>query len=259
MNRTIANIIIDIIAAFQFLGMIATGYILRFPLPPGSNKTLSLWGCTRHQWGNVHFWISLGLLVVLIVHLVLHWNWIVTVIGKRCHMVKTAHPSLIRSGILTGGIVVLFIALFAWTAQNSVKEIASPMRGKHFGHRGSANQVNESLAASPVQNSIDQEGVEFWKDVYPVFENNCLSCHGPQKQLANFRIDRREDFFGSNGRPPLILPGQSAISPLIAIVSGTKKDMPMADIHKLSGQDVLKLKAWIDSGAEWTVKTDAKK
>jgi len=44
MNRTIANIIIDIIAAFLFLGMIATGYLLRFPLPPGSNKTLSLWG-----------------------------------------------------------------------------------------------------------------------------------------------------------------------------------------------------------------------
>ena len=258
MNRTIANIIIDIIAAFLLLGMIATGYILRFPLPPGSNKMLSLWGYTRHQWGDVHFWISLGLLIVFVVHLVLHWNWIVTVIGKRCHLVKTAHPSLIRSGILTGGIVVLFITLFAWTAQNSVKEIVNPMRGKHFGHRGSANQVSESLATSPVQNSIDQEGEEFWKDVYPIFENNCLSCHGPQKQLADFRIDRREDFFGNNRRPSLILSGQIAISPLIAIVSGTKKDMPMADIHKLSGQDVLKLKAWIDSGAEWTVKTDAK-
>lgn len=258
MSRTIANIIIDIIAAFLLLSMIATGYILRFPLPPGSNKTLSLWGYTRHQWGDFHFWISLGLLIVFVIHLALHWNWIVTVIGKRCHLVKTAHPSLVRSGILTGGIVILFITLFAWTAENSVKEIASPMRGKHLGHRGDANQVNESLAALPVQNIINQDGVEFWKDVYPIFEDNCLSCHGPQKQLANFRIDRREDFFGSNGRPPLILLRKSALSPLIAIVSGTKKDMPMADIHKLSDQDVLKLKAWIDSGAEWTVKTGTK-
>jgi len=60
MNRTLANIIIDIIAAFLLLGMIATGYLLRFPLPPRSNKFLSLWGYTRHQWGDVHFWISLG-------------------------------------------------------------------------------------------------------------------------------------------------------------------------------------------------------
>ncbi|WP_432745327.1 DUF4405 domain-containing protein [Methylobacter sp. G7] len=256
MNRTIANIIIDIIAAFLFLGMIATGYLLRFPLPPGSNKTLSLWGYTRHQWGDIHFWISQGLLMVLVVHLVLHWNWIVTVIGKRCHLVTTAHPSLIRSGILTASIVTLTITLFAWTAQNSVKETARPMRGKHWAH---TRQVNESLATDQVQSSIDQESIEFWKNIYPIFENNCLPCHGPQKQLAHFRIDRSEDFFGSNDRPPLIMPKQSAISPLIAIVSGTKKDMPMAERHKLSEQDVALLKAWIDSGAEWPIKTDAKK
>ena len=256
MNRTISNIIIDIIAAFLFLGMIATGYLLRFPLPPGSNKMLSLWGYTRHQWGDVHFWISLGLLVVLIIHLVLHWNWIVTVIGKRCHLVKTAHPSLIRSGVLTGGIVILMVSLFAWVAQNSVKEIARPMRGKHFMQ---TNPNNESSTAAQTQSSIDLGSVEFWKDVYPIFENNCLSCHGPQKQLANFRVDRSEDFFGGNGRPALIIPRQSAISPLIAIVSGTKKDMPMAEMHKLPEQNVMLLKAWIDSGAEWTIKTDAHK
>ena len=256
MNRTIANIIIDSVAAFLFLGMIATGYLLRFPLPPGSNKTLSLWGFTRHQWGDIHFWISLGLLVVLVIHLVLHWNWIVTVIGKRCHLVKTAHPSLVRSGILTSCIVTLAITLFAWTAQNSVKEIARPMRGKHFDH---TSQVNQSLDTAQVKSIIDQEKVEFWKDVYPIFENNCLPCHGPQKQLANFRVDHREGFFESKDRPPLVIPGQSSISPLIAIVSGTKKDMPMADRHKLSGQDVELLKVWIDSGAEWTVTTDTKK
>ena len=86
-----------------------------------------------------------------------------------------------------------------------------------------------------------------------------VASHGPQKQFANFRIDRREDFFGSNGRTLLILPKQSAISPLIAIVSGTRKDMSMAEIHKLSDQDILKLRKWIDLGAEWPVKMDAEK
>ena len=137
--------------------------------------------------------------------------------------------------------------LFAWTAQNSVKEIARPIRGKHW---SLARQHNESSVSAQVQSVLDQERVVFWNDVYPIFENNCLSCHGPQKQLANFRVDRRENFFGSNDRSPLVMPGQSSISPLIAIVSGAKKDMPMADSHKLSGQDVELLKVWIDSGAE---------
>lgn len=154
------------------------------------------------------------------------------------------------------GIFLLTITLFAWTAQNSVKETARPMRGKHWVH---TSQVNESLATEQIQSGINQEGVEFLKDVYPIFENNCLSCHGPQKQLANFRVDRSEDFFSRDGRAPLILPGQSSISPLIAIVSGAKKDMPMANVHKLSEQDVELLKTWIDSGAEWTVKPEAKK
>ena len=60
MNRTITKIIVDSVAAFLFLDMIATGYLLRFPLPPGSNKTLSLLGFTRHQWGDIHFWIAWG-------------------------------------------------------------------------------------------------------------------------------------------------------------------------------------------------------
>ena len=256
MNRTIANIIIDLVAAFLFLGMIATGYILRFPLPPGSNKTLSLWGFSRHQWGDVHFWISMGLLAVLVVHLVLHWNWIVTVIGKRCHLVQTAHPSLVRSGVLTGGLLILAITAFAWIAQNSVEEIAAPRRGKHWAQK---NLVNESLEATQAHSDIDPLTIEFWKDVYPVFEKNCLSCHGPEKQFANFRVDRSEDFFGKNGRQPLVFPKQSSISPLIAIVSGTRMDMPMADMHKLSGQDIAIIKTWIDAGAEWTVKADAGK
>lgn len=254
MNRTVANIIIDIIAALLFLGMIATGYLLRFPLPPGSNKSLSLWGYTRHQWGDIHFWISLGLLVVLVVHLVLHWNWIVTVIGKRCRLLKTAQPSLVRSGVLTAVVVIVSMTLFAWIAQCSVKEITQPIRGKQLAHR---RQLNESPAT--FRGHIDKESIEFWQDVYPIFENNCLSCHGPQRQLGGFRVDRSEYLVGSDEREPWVLPGQSSISPLIAVVSGTKKDMPMADKHTLSEQDITRLKAWIDSGAKWPVKTDAEK
>jgi len=252
MNRTVANILIDIIAALLFLGMIATGYLLRFPLPPGSNKSLSLWGYTRHQWGDLHFWISLGLLLVLVVHLALHWNWIVTVIGKRCRLPKTAQPSLVRSGVLTAITVILSMTLFAWSAQYSVKEITRPMRGKQLAH---TRHLNESSAT--VQAPIEQKSIEFWQDVYPIFENNCLFCHGPQRQLGGFRVDRRE-YLVESGKG-WVLPGQSAISPLIAMVSGTQKDMPMADKHTLSEQDIIRLKAWIDSGAKWPEKTETEK
>ena len=121
-----------------------------------------------------------------------------------------------------------------------------------------SNRFKEALVTTQVQSNIDPLIIEFSKDVYPIFEKNCLSCHGPQKQFANFRVDRSEDFFGKNGRKSLVFPKQSSKSPLISIVSGTRKDMPMADMHKLSEQNIVILRVWIDSGAEWTEKTDVR-
>jgi hypothetical protein len=55
MKQLVDNLLIDLIAAGLMVGMMATGYVLCFPLPPGSNKDLTLWGLTRHRWGDVHF------------------------------------------------------------------------------------------------------------------------------------------------------------------------------------------------------------
>jgi hypothetical protein len=47
------------------------------------------------------------------------------------------------------------------------------------------------------------------------------------------------------------VPGSSAESPLIAIVSGQRKDIPKPDVHRLPEWDVAVLRAWIDAGAAW--------
>jgi hypothetical protein len=35
------------------------------------------------QWGEIHFWIAAGTLVILAFHLILHWKWIICVLGKK--------------------------------------------------------------------------------------------------------------------------------------------------------------------------------
>jgi hypothetical protein len=37
-----------------------------------------LLGLGRHDWGDVHFILALLFLVVILVHIVLHWSWIKT-------------------------------------------------------------------------------------------------------------------------------------------------------------------------------------
>jgi len=245
MNRTLVNIIIDLVAALLFLGMIATGYLLRFPLPPGSNKTHVLWGLGRHQWGDVHFWISVGLLLTLLVHLALHWNWIVTVIGKRCGAARDKSFSLVRSAAWTVAVLVVLCFGFAWLVEVSVKTYDRPMQRQHRGGSGldSAAQTGANLTPGP--DSVDVKLV--WQDVYPIFVAHCMACHGPQTSLANLRVDRRQDFFKADA--PLVLPGQGEQSLLIQIVSGQRNNMPMAERHLLPKSEVLRIKNWIDQGA----------
>jgi hypothetical protein len=30
----------------------------------------------RHSWGDIHFYLSLGILVLMLVHIALHWRWV---------------------------------------------------------------------------------------------------------------------------------------------------------------------------------------
>ncbi len=248
MKRTTLNLVIDLLAAAFFVGMIGTGYILRFPLPPGTQKSLSLWSLTRHQWGTVHFWLSVGLLVVLLIHVAIHWQWVVAVVGKRVGRVTNPQARHLLSGVITLLIVVGAFSAFAWVAALSVRERdgASCPPGDEVANR-------EPGAAQPPSSfpAADRSQVNFRREVYPILEASCLRCHGPEKARGGFRVDRREDYFRKNGREPLVLPGKSADSPLIAIVSGLKADLPMPAVHKLPEHEVAVLRAWIEAGAEW--------
>ena len=79
---------------------------------------------------------------------------------------------------------------------------------------------------------------------------NAVGCTLKRKS-RDFRVDRREDFFGKGSSTPLVVPGKSAESALVAIVSGSRKDMPRTDVHQLPAAQVAIVRAWIDAGAPW--------
>jgi hypothetical protein len=240
------------IAAALMIGMLATGYILRFPLPPGSNKTFTLWGLTRHQWGDIHFWISLGLLGVILLHVCLHWQWIAISVKRRLSRTKAAAGSTLATGLMTFLALVTVLVLFGWAAQRGVNNITEPREGvcPPSGQEG-WNDALDHGGTIPETPMADGRKVAFWTEVYPILERSCLPCHGPKKVRGDFRVDRREEYFGKGGGTPLVVPGKSAESPLIAIVGGLRKDMPRADVHQLPAKQVALLRAWIDAGAPW--------
>ncbi|HKQ36713.1 MAG TPA: c-type cytochrome domain-containing protein, partial [Verrucomicrobiae bacterium] len=98
--------------------------------------------------------------------------------------------------------------------------------------------------------------IDFARDIQPIFERSCLSCHGPNRPKSGFRLDNRESALrgGDSGRA--ILPGNSTNSPLILIVAGLHEEIermpPKGKGDPLAAQEIGLLRAWIDQGAEWS-------
>jgi hypothetical protein len=98
----------------------------------------------------------------------------------------------------------------------------------------------------------DGPSVDFARDIRPILEERCYSCHGPEKQKSGLRLDRKASALKGGESGPVIQPGKSAESKLIQLVSGAdpEKVMP-AKGPRLTVQQVTLLRAWIDQGAVW--------
>ncbi len=96
--------------------------------------------------------------------------------------------------------------------------------------------------------------VDFAKDILPIFEKSCFSCHGPDKQKGDYRLDSPASALkGGENYTPAIKPGDSANSPLIHLVSGLVPDSKMpAKGDPLTKEQIGLLRAWIDQGSKWS-------
>lgn len=126
MKRNTLNLLIDLVSAIVMFGMIATGLIIRFALPPGSGRSRLLWTWGRHDWGDVHFWLAVAAGVLLLVHVALHWQWVcnMTLHFFRRAEGDRAYPGALGRNIAGAVLVVMLIGMFAgfnWIARISVQ------------------------------------------------------------------------------------------------------------------------------------------
>ena len=54
MSRTSLNFWIDLFLLFAMAGLVATGAVMHFVLPPGTGNFYALFGINRHGYGTVH-------------------------------------------------------------------------------------------------------------------------------------------------------------------------------------------------------------
>jgi len=145
MSRSKLNFIIDAAMLVVLLAIIWTGILIYTVLPPGirGGQGLILWGMNRHQFGDIHMYLGIALLILTGLHLWLHWRWFA---GKITEMIKTTNlknveKRRIHTLIIIFAIFVLAIASL-FLAKTQVISDPGSHGGGHGQHRG--RQIQQS-------------------------------------------------------------------------------------------------------------------
>ncbi len=78
-NKAKINYFLDLIIGVFFLVVAFTGLVLKFAfeenIRQGGYQTFG--GINKHLWGNWHDIAGILMIVGVLFHLILHWNWLV--------------------------------------------------------------------------------------------------------------------------------------------------------------------------------------
>jgi uncharacterized membrane protein len=167
--------------------------------------------------------------------------------------IGTALAWLLRGYFRVGYALVLVFTLMtlAWAAHN----------GGSLTH--GADYLTEPLPAfvkaalhikeAPVPETYAADTV-FGAAVRPVLEKHCLSCHGPDKQKGDYRMDSFAALLvGGKSGQPAIVPGDLMHSDLVtrlALDPTEEKVMPPRKKPRPTTAEIALLRWWIKQGAE---------
>jgi hypothetical protein len=104
--------------------MAGTGLLLALRLPPGSRggSGLTAAGLSRHDWGDMHTWLSYAFICLIVVHVWLHWRWLWQVAAR-----KRRWPLLLGLGL--GLSLTLALALQPVARRDDQAD--APRHGRH--------------------------------------------------------------------------------------------------------------------------------
>ena len=84
MNKSKLTFVIDALMFLCLMAMAGLGFLMKYIMPPGrvlweeygSNPELTWLGWDRHDWGDIHLYLALAFLTLLVLHIILHWSQI---------------------------------------------------------------------------------------------------------------------------------------------------------------------------------------
>jgi hypothetical protein len=181
MKRNTLNFWIDLISLLAMFALLLTGLLIHYILPPGfggrgGGEGLTLWGLGRHDYGDIHFYLALALLALMLLHVWLHWPWVCATITNllcRKHETPSRKKPRVIAGFMFLSLLILLTILALLFAKSQVQSAPgiSPSHDEHtlspdltqLGQKSLA-QLSE-LTGVPIETFI--EGLNLPPDVDP--------------------------------------------------------------------------------------------
>lgn len=233
MNKGAFNLLIDLVAAVSLTALVATGYILWFVLPPGTNRTHELVGWLRHEWGSIHFWLALVLLAALAVHVGLHWRWLSTGLCRRLGMARLVERSPRLAGPVALVIAGVPLAAAAIVSHLLARPLSEPV---HAIVPENAGQQVRAMSTSTAEARVAQ-----------LLVARCSACHGADAPAEGVRADTPTWLVIPQHGVQWVTPGDARASSLLRVLHAESEPAHGSRRHALSDDELALLREWIDS------------
>ncbi len=163
-NLARINLTIDAIMLVLLMAISGLGLLMKYVLLPGFKRNevygkdveLYFWNLTRHDWGEIHFWLSLAFLFLLLLHIILHWKLILGIF-RRMLSARSLRISIAAFiGLLSLGLAFVPLA---------IKPEIGPPSHDHSHGRGSDHNLpgkgqGRQLRIYDIENEFSEINVE---------------------------------------------------------------------------------------------------
>ena len=96
--------------------------------------------------------------------------------------------------------------------------------------------------------------IDFVKHIQPILEQNCVSCHNPEKDKGGWILSTKKEAFDTGDSAPNITPfdlAKSAIHGRTILPEDDDELMPPKKSGSLTKAEIDMLKGWVEQGAVW--------
>jgi mono/diheme cytochrome c family protein len=102
--------------------------------------------------------------------------------------------------------------------------------------------------------SREQAEQVFATQVWPLFKEKCIACHGEDPKGPRGGLDlrnREKTMAGGESGEPALVPGDASKSLIIKAVAREGPKMPPKETDRLTAEQVTTLRRWVAAGAPW--------